>query len=123
MNYKLLSTIMIALVVFSLSAQSQIKITTKNETISLHVGAVQLIKVGKVIRVAVGIDTLLGTSILDNQQLLLIPKSAGETELKIWTEGERLVNYRIVITSSNTAQNVKDISTIFYFLGQGRNPS
>ena len=46
----------------------------KAKVLYLHVGSIKTVEVGSVTRVAVGIDSLLGTSILDNGQLLLIPK-------------------------------------------------
>jgi len=84
----------------------------KSNLIKLYVGSVKAVHVGKVVRVAVGIDGILATSILENGQLLLIPKQAGETDIRIWKEGERVVTYRIVITASNIKQNVNDLSNV-----------
>lgn len=84
----------------------------ENNIIKLHVGSIKTIEVGSVIRVAVGIDNLLATSILDNGELLLIPKMPGETDIQIWKEGERVLNYRVVITASNTSEDVNNIRDI-----------
>jgi pilus assembly protein CpaC len=108
MNFKHLSMIIIMLTLFVFNVHSK----NNQETIKLHVGAIKTVNVGKVSRVAVGIESLLATSILDNGELLLIPKNAGETDLKIWKVGERLVNLRIIITAGNTASYIDDIRAV-----------
>jgi len=80
--------------------------------ISLHVGSVKTLDVGNVIRVAIGLDSILGSSILDNGQLLLIPKAAGETDIHIWKKGERFESYRVIISASNTVQGLQTIRTV-----------
>lgn len=84
----------------------------KAKIISLHVGSVKTLDVGEVVRVAIGLDTVLGSSILDTGQLLLIPKAAGETDIHIWRKGERFESYRVVITASNTVRALKTIRSI-----------
>jgi len=84
----------------------------KQKIISLHVGSVKTLDVGKVIRVAIGLDTILGSSILENGQLLLIPKAPGETDIHIWKKGERFESYRVVITASNTVRGLKTLRKV-----------
>jgi len=107
MNIKILSIFFIISVCSCFNVQS-----AQQETIKLHVGSIKTVDVGKVLRVAVGIETLLATSILDNGELLLIPKQPGETDLKIWKVGERVINLRIIITASNTVSHIGDIRDV-----------
>lgn len=107
MNFKFLSILYTVLILFCFNAKG-----AQQDTIKLHVGSVKTIDVGKVLRVAVGIEELLATSILDNGELLLIPKQAGETDLKIWKVGERIISLRIIITSSNTVSYIGDIRDV-----------
>lgn len=59
------------------------------QNLDLHVGAVATVPLGRIERVAVGDDKILGTSVLDTGDLLIIPKAAGETEIRVWQEGGR----------------------------------
>lgn len=108
MNFRYLSTCLIVLMLFALKANS----AQEQEIIRLHIGSIKTVEVGKVLRVAVGLEQLLATSILDNGELLLIPKSAGETDLKIWKAGERVLNFRVIITTSNTDNYINDIRDV-----------
>ena len=85
----------------------------KAKVLYLHVGSIKTVEVGSVTRVAVGIDSLLGTSILDNGQLLLIPKKAGETDIHLWKKGERFESYRVVISAFNTVHGLRTIRAVF----------
>ncbi len=82
------------------------------QNMQLYVGSVKTINVGEVVRVAVGRDQILGTSILDNGELLLIPKEAGETDLHIWKKGERKLSYRVSITAANMSKQVQTVKSI-----------
>ena len=72
--------------------------------IELYVGEIKTIDVGQVKRIAVGIDSILGTNVLDNGELLLIPKEPGETQLHIWKPGEKQFTFTVNIVSSDTAK-------------------
>ncbi|PIP79923.1 MAG: type II and III secretion system protein [Gammaproteobacteria bacterium CG22_combo_CG10-13_8_21_14_all_40_8] len=108
MKGRVKSAILIFLSLFCFNANA----TEKEKIIRLHVGSVKSLDVGKVLRVAVGIDTILGSSILDNGELLLIPKAAGETDLKIWKKGERINTYKVIITASDTKRQIETLSSV-----------
>jgi len=82
------------------------------KVISLHVGSVKTLDVGKVVRVAIGLDSILGSSILENGQLLLIPKAPGETDIHIWKKGERFESFRVLITASNTVRGLRTLRKV-----------
>lgn len=71
------------------------------QVIRLHVGSVKAMDVGEIVRIAIARDEILGSTVLENGQLLLIPKAAGETDLQIWKPGERTLVYRISILQEN----------------------
>ncbi|MCO7223839.1 type II and III secretion system protein family protein [Pleionea sp. CnH1-48] len=100
--------LVIFLILFSVSSSA----ASRLKSIKLHVGSVKTLAVGDVVRVAVGRDQILGTSILDNGELLLIPKEAGETDLHIWKKGERKLSYRVSITAANMRQQVRTIKNV-----------
>ncbi|WMS87250.1 type II and III secretion system protein family protein [Pleionea litopenaei] len=83
-----------------------------NRSLNLYVGSVKSIQVGEVIRVAVGRDDILATSILENGELLLVPRAPGETDLHIWKKGERKLSYRVNITQENISKNIQSIRSI-----------
>ncbi len=75
--------------------------TDEIQVIRLHVGSVKAMDVGEIVRIAIARDEILGSTVLENGQLLLIPKAAGETDLQIWKPGERTLVYRITILQEN----------------------
>ena len=81
--------------------------------IDLYLGEVKSIHVGKVKRIAVGIDSLLGANVLDNGELLLIPKLPGDTQLHIWKTGERKVTFNITVLPAETGKRLKKLRSIF----------
>lgn len=76
------------------------------ETMDLYVGEIKIMKVSTVDRVAVGNAKLVGTSILNNGQLLLIGEAEGVTSLHIWFANgkERDMTVRVAKT---TVENAK----------------
>jgi pilus assembly protein CpaC len=84
-----------------------------DRNIELYVGEIKTIDVGQVKRIAVGIDSILGTNVLDNGELLLIPKEPGETQLHIWKPGEKQFTFTVNIVSSDTAKYLKRLRSVF----------
>jgi pilus assembly protein CpaC len=82
--------IMLALIVWAQSIAAQ------PMTLDMHVGAVRILEVGEVQRVAVGKDELLGTSVLSGGRVLLIGRDTGSTDIRIsfadGTERQWIVN-------------------------------
>ncbi len=50
---------------------------------------------------------------LDNGELLLIPKAAGDTELHIWTRGERKHSYLVSILAADVHRQLTQLRSIF----------
>jgi len=69
----------------------------ESTTIVLSVGQIKTIKVGTVVRIAVGRDDLVNVSATENGEIVLLPKSPGESDVVIWKEGGRLLKYRVNI--------------------------
>ncbi len=53
-------------------------------TLDMHAGAVRILDVGEIERVAVGNDALIGTSLLSGGRLLLIGRTPGSTDVRVW---------------------------------------
>ena len=87
------------------------------QKIETYVGAVQTIEPGEVTRVAIGQDTILGASVLDNGEVLLIPKAAGETELYVWTRGERKHSYHVSILAEDIHRQLSILRSVFKSFG------
>ncbi|NVJ51651.1 MAG: pilus assembly protein N-terminal domain-containing protein [Gammaproteobacteria bacterium] len=96
----------VLLLSFAFNAYASIK------TLRMHVGAVKTLSVGEVIRVAVGQEQILGTSILENGELLLIPKAPGNTDLHVWKRGERKLTYRVTVTAANMSTQLRTIKSV-----------
>uniref|UniRef100_A0A486XIK0 Type II/IV secretion system secretin RcpA/CpaC, associated with Flp pilus assembly n=1 Tax=Rheinheimera sp. BAL341 TaxID=1708203 RepID=A0A486XIK0_9GAMM len=88
-------------------------VCAKVQRIETYVGAVQTLEPGDVTRVAIGQDSILGTSVLDNGELLLIPKSPGETQLYVWTRGERKHSYHVSILAEDVHRQIRMLRSIF----------
>lgn len=65
--------------------------------IRLHVGSIKNIRFGTVTQVVVGNDAILGASVLDSGEVLLIPKAPGTSDLMVWTEGQREFRYQVQV--------------------------
>lgn len=83
-----------------------------SQKIAMYVGGVKTLQVGKVTRVAIGLESILATSVLESGKLLLIPKAAGETDLNVWTEGERLKTFRVRILPFNKVETLATIRNV-----------
>ena len=68
---------------------------------NLYVGQVKPISIGKVLRVAVGKDSILQTIVLDDGKVLFIPTGAGETDVKIWLKNGKYRSYKFNILEAN----------------------
>ncbi|WP_083915264.1 type II and III secretion system protein family protein [Gilvimarinus chinensis] len=98
-----------ATIVMSIAAHAK----SNNQAIEAYVGSITTIEVGEVVRIAVGNDTILGTSVLDNGEVILVPKQAGKTELYVWTRGERKNSYVVNILGSDIKDEIDRVRSIF----------
>lgn len=74
---------------------------TTNKFMTLMPGAVETIKIGTIKRVAVGLDAVAAASVLDTGELLIIARSPGTTDIRVWTEGDRPHNIRLTVKLFN----------------------
>lgn len=81
--------------------------------IELYMGQVKSIQVGEVKRIAVGMDAVLGTSVMDNGELLLIPKTPGSTELHVWKAGERKLTVTVDVLPQQASKTLSELRSIF----------
>ena len=82
------------------------------ETLDLHAGAVRVIDTGPIERVAVGRDTVLGTSALEKGQLLLIGLTPGETDLRVWLKDGSSRMWQVTVTDKNIPATVATLSSL-----------
>lgn len=80
----------------------------KQENLNLYLGKVDTLKISDIMRVAVGNEELLSTSILSTNELLIIPRQAGQTDLVIWQAGNRKQLLHINIKPANPGQLLRD---------------
>lgn len=93
-------------------AQSTLAAPAK-QYIELYMGQVKTIQVGEVKRIAVGMDTVLSASVMDNGELLLIPKTPGSTELHVWKAGERKLTVTVDVLPAQASKTLKELRSIF----------
>lgn len=105
--------IMVLLLAFGLSG------SLLAESVQMFAGDMKVMNLGKITRVAVGNGKLLSTSILENGELLVLAEKEGDTELKVWGDGNRVTTYKIYITkqdskrtASEAAQSLKNLPGI-----------
>ncbi|WP_416397629.1 type II and III secretion system protein family protein [Allohahella sp. A8] len=73
----------------------------RTDAVSLHLGKVETLRIKDIERVAVGNDDIVSTSLLENDELLIIPQKAGDTEIVIWQTGNRKQLVRIQVRAEN----------------------
>ncbi len=79
---------------------------------NLYLGQVRTLKAKDIERVAVGNDGVISASILDNGELMLIPKEAGKSELILWYPGNRRSSLTINVTALSLDQITKDVQSL-----------
>lgn len=82
------------------------------ESLDLHAGAVRVIDTGPIERVAVGKDSVLGTSALEKGQLLLIGLLPGETDLRVWLKDGTSRLWQVSVTDKNIPTTVATLSAL-----------
>jgi len=69
----------------------------ESTSIVLSVGQIKTIQVGSIVRIAVGRDELISVSATENGEIVLLPKSSGESDVVVWKEGGRSLKYKVRI--------------------------
>lgn len=78
----------------------------------VYVGKVTTIEVGTVERVAVGNESIVSVTPLDNGEILLLGKSEGVSDVYVWTLGNRLRPFRVRVYAEPQADEVSRIETV-----------
>lgn len=104
-NFSIISLLVfVFLLPVSVFAKELSKSSLLSQTLNLYVGEVRTLKVQGITRVAVGNDELIATSIVNDNELMLIPKTAGTTEIFIWFKGNRRAKYKLNISQVSAKQ-------------------
>jgi pilus assembly protein CpaC len=102
---------MMALVVGTMALVSNRLEAQSGELMELHVGSVRVLGIGDVERIAVGQESVVGTTMLDGGQLLLIGRSEGQSEVRVWLKDGLSRQWMINVLPRNPAIAVSTIAS------------
>lgn len=86
---------------------------TNIQQVEMVVGSMQTHHLGEVIRVAVAQEEILSARLLDNGEVLFSPKKAGQTQITIWTRGERQHRFHVTVLSQNIQSRLAELRLIY----------
>ena len=103
--YQYMRTMRMIIITVFLLLVAAASIASSPKSITLLPGAVETIKIGNIKRVAVGLDTVAAASVLDTGELLIIARTPGATDIRVWTEGDRphLIKLTVKMISGKSA--------------------
>jgi pilus assembly protein CpaC len=84
----------------------------KNNEIHMFVGEVKTLPVDRVQRIAVGNGKMFSTSVLGNNELLLIAESPGDSSLIIWSDANRKAVYTVRISPRDANDAYRNVSAL-----------
>ena len=87
-----------------------------NTPFKLYVGAVELYKAKNIERIVVGNGSVISTKVIDNNGLIIIGESAGETDLQIWQKSGNVIKLSVTVTPDNslkTSATIKKMLAAF----------
>ena len=79
------------------------------KSLDLYIGQAKILYIGDIDRVAVGNAGLLSTSITEAGQLIVLPESAGDTNLHIWKSSGLEEDIQVRIRATNTSRETAEI--------------
>jgi len=82
------------------------------ETIDLYVGEIQVMKIGKVDRVAIGNPKVASNSILPNGQLILMGDAAGATTMHIWLDEGKELEFDVLVRDHEQKASFQELNTL-----------
>lgn len=82
------------------------------DTIDLYVGEIQVMKVGKVDRVAIGNPKVASNTILPTGQLILMGDSAGASTMHIWLEGGDEMEFDVLVRDHLQQSSYTDLAAL-----------
>jgi pilus assembly protein CpaC len=83
------------------------------DLMELHVGSVRVLGIGEVDRVAVGQENVVGATMLEGGQLLLIGRNEGQTEVRVWLKDGLTRQWMLNVLPRNPAVAVSTIASLF----------
>jgi pilus assembly protein CpaC len=87
------------------------------ERLELYAGEVRVLPIRPVSKVAMGNAKLLSSTILPNDQLLLMAESAGDTTLHIWLKDGREMQLAVHVSENDSARVLADIRALIQPIG------
>ncbi|WP_350997796.1 pilus assembly protein N-terminal domain-containing protein [Shewanella sp. TB7-MNA-CIBAN-0143] len=87
-----------------------------NTPFKLYVGAVELYKAKNIERIVVGNGSVISTKVVDNNGLIIIGESAGDTDLQIWQKSGNVIKLSVTVTPDNslkTSATIKKMLAAF----------
>lgn len=104
--FKIITWVVIAF--FSINAMA-----IDSANIQMHIGSLKMLPIKNITRIAIGKGDVISTKIIEGKGLLLIAENAGDTELRVWREGERETRMTVEVT---LADPVKLLSSVNDYL-------
>ncbi|WP_282109887.1 type II and III secretion system protein family protein [Shewanella algicola] len=88
---------------------SSLALAHNNTPFKLYVGAVELYKAKNIDRIVVGNGSVISTKVIDNNGLIIIGESAGESDLQIWQKSGRVIKLSVTVTPDNSLKTTATI--------------
>ncbi len=85
---------------------------TARDTIDLYVGEIEVMKIGKVDRVAIGNPKVASNTILANGQVILMGDSSGATTMHIWLTDGREMEFDVLVRDHLQQSSYNDLAVL-----------
>ncbi|MBV1908680.1 MAG: pilus assembly protein N-terminal domain-containing protein [Kangiellaceae bacterium] len=99
---KIVVVILIASICSNATAVDTAKVT-------MHVGSLKMLPIKNISRVAIGKGDIVSTKIIEGKGLLLIAENAGNTDMRVWREGERETRIKVNVTMADPAKLLSSV--------------
>lgn len=94
------------------AAQAQQILSPQNAEIVMFVGEVKILPTGKIHRIAVGNGKMFTTSVLSNNELLLIGETPGDSSLVIWSDNTRKIAYTVRVSPRDSGDAFRSMTAM-----------
>ena len=108
---RLVSVCFFSLMALAQTASAQ-EISHVGKDIVMFVGEVKTIPVGHIHRIAVGNGKMFTTSVLSNNELLLIGEAPGDSSLVIWSDEKHKTAYTVRVSPRDAGDAYRSLSTM-----------
>ena len=99
-------------VIFAIAIMVASTAVGANQSMTMSIGEIKLLRLSPIERVAVGQSTVLSTSLLKNGQLLLLGEAEGTTTVHVWFESGKETQYTVRVSEKDqqtTAQTLNNL--------------